>query len=94
MPTYVIEREFPGAGKLTAEQLKAMSQTSCDILNKMGSQIHWKESYVTGDKIYCIYIAANKELILEHARQGNFPATSVQEVLSVIKPATADMTLG
>jgi len=94
MPTYVIEREFPGAGKLTAEQLKAMSQTSCDILNKMGSQIHWKESYVTGDKIYCIYIAANKELIMEHARKGNFPATSVQEVFSVIKPATADVTLG
>jgi hypothetical protein len=94
MPKFVIEREIPGAGNLTAEQLKAMSQRSCEILNRMGSQIHWIESYVTADKVYCIYIAASKELIEEHAREGGFPVNSVSEVLSVIKPATADLTLG
>jgi hypothetical protein len=94
MPKYVIEREIPGAGKLTAEQLKAMSTRSCEILNRMGSQIHWIESYVTADKVYCIYIAANRELIEEHARQGGFPANSVSEVFTVIKPTTADITLG
>jgi hypothetical protein len=94
MPKYVIERELPGAGNLTAEQLKAMSQRSCEILNRMGSQIHWIESYVTANKVYCIYIAATKELIEEHARQGGFPVSSVSEVFSVIKPTTADLTLG
>ena len=94
MPKYVIEREIPGAGNLTAEQLKAMSQRSCEILNKMGSQIHWIESYVTADKVYCIYIASSKELLEEHGRRGGFPVTSISEVLSVVKPATADITLG
>jgi hypothetical protein len=94
MPKYVIERDMPGAGKLSAEQLKAMSQRSCEVLNKMGSQIHWIESYVTADKVFCIYIAANKELIVEHARQGGFPVSSISEVFTVIKPATADITLG
>lgn len=93
MPKYVIEREIPGAGALTAEQLKAISQSSCDILSRMGSQIHWLESYVTADKVYCIYIAANIELIQEHARQGGFPITAVSEVVSEIRPSTADIKL-
>jgi hypothetical protein len=94
MPKYVIEREIPGAGELTAEQLKAMSQRSCEVLSRMGSQIHWIESYVTADKLYCIYIATSKALIEEHARQGGFPVNSIAEVLSVVKPSTAEVTLG
>jgi hypothetical protein len=94
MPKYVIEREIPGAGELSAEQLKAMSQRSCEVLSRMGSQIHWIESYVTANKVYCIYIASNKELIEEHARQGGFPVNAVSEVLSVVKPTTAEVTLG
>ena len=90
MPKYVIEREIPGAGKFSAEQLKAISQTSCGVLSKMGSQIQWIHSYVTTDKIYCVYIAPNKEMILEHARQGGFPANNVTEVSSIIDPATAE----
>ena len=90
MPKYVIEREIPGAGKFTAEQLKAISQTSCGVLSKMGSQIQWVHSYVTTDKIYCVYIAPNKEMVLEHARQGGFPANNVTEVSSIIDPATAE----
>jgi hypothetical protein len=90
MPKYVIEREIPGAGKFTAEQLKAISQTSCGVLSNMGPQIQWVHSYVTTDKIYCIYIAPNKEMVLEHARQGGFPANNVTEVSSIIDPATAE----
>jgi hypothetical protein len=90
MPKYVIEREIPGAGKFSAEQLKAISQTSCGVLSKMGSQIQWVHSYVTTDKIYCVYIAPNKEMVLEHARQGGFPANNVTEVSSIIDPATAE----
>ena len=90
MPKYVIEREIPGAGKLTAEQLKGISQTSCGVLNKMGTQIQWVHSYVGEDKIYCVYIAPNKEMVLEHARQGGFPANSVSEVSTIIDPATAE----
>lgn len=93
MPKYVIEREIPGAGDLSAEQLKLISQNSCEILSRMGSQIHWIESYVTPDKVYCIYIAANIELIEEHARQGGFPVNSISEVCSEIKPATAYIQL-
>ena len=89
MPKYVIEREIPGAGKLSAEQLKAISQTSCGVLSKMGPQIQWVHSYVTTDKIYCVYIAPNKEMVLEHARQGGFPANSVAEVSVIIDPVTA-----
>jgi len=89
MPKYIIEREIPGAGKFSAEQLKAISQTSCGVLSKMGPQIHWIHSYVTTDKIYCVYIAPNKEMILEHARQGGFPANNVTEVSCIIDPATA-----
>jgi hypothetical protein len=90
MPKYVIEREIPGAGKFSAEQLKAISQTSCGVLSKMGPQIQWIHSYVTTDKIYCVYIAPNKEMILEHARQGGFPANNVTEVSNIIDPATAE----
>ncbi|MPS65276.1 DUF4242 domain-containing protein [Chryseobacterium sp.] len=90
MPKYVIEREIPEAGKLTGEQLKGISQTSCGVLSKMGSQIQWLQSYVTGDKIYCVYIAPNEEMIREHARQGGFPANSVSEVVAVIDPTTAE----
>jgi Protein of unknown function (DUF4242) len=90
MKTYVIEREIPGAGKLTAEQLKAISQTSCGVLKEMGPRIQWIHSYVTGNKIYCIYKAENEELIREHAKKGGFPANSISEVSSVISPATAN----
>jgi hypothetical protein len=90
MPKYVIEREIPGAGKFTAEQLKNISQTSCGVLIKMGPQIEWVHSYVTTDKIYCVYIAPNKEMVLEHARQSGFPANSVAAVSTIIDPVTAE----
>jgi hypothetical protein len=89
MKTYVIERNIPGAGNLTAEQLTGISQASCNVLNEMGSKIVWQQSYVTGDKIYCVYKAENKELIEEHAKKGGFPANSISEVTSIISPATA-----
>ena len=90
MPKYVIEREVPGVGNMSAEQLKGISQTSCGVLNKMGPQIQWVHSYVTGDKIYCIYNAPDEEMVREHARQGGFPANSVSEVKAVIDPVTAE----
>ena len=90
MPKYVIEREIPGAGKLSAAQLKGISQTSCGVLSKMGSQIQWIQSYVTENKIYCVYIAPNKEMVLEHAKQGGFPANVVEEVATMIDPTTAE----
>jgi len=90
MPKYVIEREIPGAGKLNAEQLKAISQTSCGVLSKMGPQIQWVHSYVAADKIYCVYIAPNEEMVREHATQGGFPANVVTEVSNIIDPATAE----
>lgn len=90
LKTYVIEREIPGAGNFSPEQLKAISQTSCGVLKEMGSQIQWLHSYVTGNKIYCIYKAASEELVREHARKGGFPANSVSEVSSIINPATAN----
>jgi hypothetical protein len=90
MPKYVIEREIPGAGKLSPEQLKGISQTSCGVLSKMGPQIQWVHSYVTGDKIYCIYNAPNEEMVREHAKQGGFPANSVNEVTTIIDPITAE----
>jgi hypothetical protein len=90
MPKYVIEREIPGAGKLSADELKAISQTSCGVLSSMGPQIQWLQSYVTADKIYCIYIAPNEEMVREHAKRGGFPANSVAEVASVIDPTTAE----
>ena len=90
MPKYVIEREIPGAGKMTAEQLKAISQTSCGVLSKMGPQIQWVHSYVTSDKIYCVYIAPNEEMVREHAKQGGFPANSVSRVSTIIDPISAE----
>lgn len=90
MPKYVIEREIPGAGKLSPEQLKAISQTSCGVLSKMGPEIQWVHSYVTNDKIYCIYNAANEEMVREHAKQGGFPANSVSPVSTIIDPITAE----
>jgi hypothetical protein len=90
MPKYVIERDIPGAGKLSPQDLKSISQKSCSILGKLGTQIQWVQSYVTDDKVYCVYIAPNKELVLEHARQGGFPANSVSQVKAVIDPTTAD----
>ncbi len=90
MPKYIIEREIPGAGNFTDEQLKAISQTSCGVLSNMGPQIQWKHSYVTGDKIYCVYIAPNEEMIREHASKGGFPANKVSEVAQIIDPTTAE----
>jgi len=90
MPKFVIERNIPGAGKLTPEELKAISQKSCSVLNGLGPQIQWQESYVTDDKVYCVYLAPNKEMIMEHARQGGFPANSVQEVRTMIDPTTSE----
>jgi hypothetical protein len=89
MPKYVIERELPGAGTLTAEQLQGVSQKSCGVLSKLGPQIQWVHSYVTGDKIYCVYISPNEELVREHARQGGFPANRISEVKALISPTTA-----
>ncbi len=90
MPKYVIEREIPGAGDLTAEQLHGISQTSCGVLSELGPQIQWVQSFVTGDKIYCIYIAPNEEIVREHATRGGFPANSIAEVKNVIDPTTAE----
>jgi len=90
MKTYVIERNIPGAGDLTVEQLKGISQTSCSVLKEMGPKIEWQHSYVTGDKVYCVYKAENKALIEEHASKGGFPANIISEVATVISPATAE----
>ena len=90
MPKYVIEREIPGAGDLTAEQLHGISQTSCGVLIELGPQIQWVQSFVTGDKIYCIYIAPNEEMVQEHARLGGFPANHVAQVKAMIDPTTSE----
>ena len=90
MPKYVIERELPGAGQLTPQQLQAVSQTSCGVLRKLGPEIQWLHSYVTNDKIYCIYIAPSEALIREHATQGGFPANRISEISSIIDPTTAE----
>ena len=91
MPKYIIEREIHGAGKLSAQELQAISQKSCEVLNQIGPQIQWVQSYVTNDKIYCVYIAPNEEMVREHARQGGFPANSVEAIKSVIDPTTAEV---
>ena len=90
MPKYVIEREIPGAGKLSPQELQAISQKSCGVLSNLGPQINWVHSYVTGDKIYCIYIAPNEQMVREHAKQGGFPANKVSEITTVIDPTTAE----
>ena len=90
MPKFVIERELPGAGKLSKEQLHSISQKSCNVLNSLGPQIQWIESFVTDDKIYCIYRAPNEAMVREHASQGGFPANKVSEVRTIIDPTTAE----
>jgi hypothetical protein len=90
MPKFVIERDIPQAGNLSSEQLKAISQTSCGVLRAMGPQIQWVQSYVTDDKIYCIYIAPDEDAVRKHAQQGGFPANRVSRVRTVIDPTTAE----
>ncbi len=90
MPKFVIEREIPGAGKLSAKELQGISQKSCGILKQMCAQIQWVQSYVTDDKIYCVYIAPSEETVREHARQGGFPANRIFEIKAVIDPTTAE----
>ena len=90
MPRYVIERELPGAGKLSQDELRAISQKSCGVLREMGTEIQWVESFVTEDKIYCVYNSPNKEMVLEHANKGGFPANRVEEIKNVISPVTAE----
>ena len=90
MPKYVIERDLPGAGSFSSEQLRAVAQKSCAVLENLGPQIQWVQSYVTHDKIYCVYIAPNASLVREHASQGGFPANRVSEVKAIIDPATAE----
>jgi len=90
MPKYVIERDIPGAGKLSAADLQGISAKSCSVLSNLGPAIQWVQSYVTDDKIYCVYIAPNADLVLEHAKQGGFPANKISEVRRVIDPTTAE----
>ncbi len=90
MPKFVVEREIPGAGKLSANELHAISQKSCGVLHNMGPQIQWVESFVTPDKVYCIYIASDENAIREHARQGGFPANRISEVKTIIDPTTSE----
>ncbi len=90
MPKFVIERDIPGAGNLTHDQLKAISAKSCGVLRNMGPQIQWVQSYVTQDKVYCVYVAPNEEAVREHARQGGFPANRISEIKEVIDPTTAE----
>jgi hypothetical protein len=93
VPKFVIEREIPGAGRLNSQQLRVISQASCGIVQTLGPQIQWVHSYVAEDKIYCVYIAPNAEIIREHARRGQFPANRITEVKSVIDPTTAETVL-
>ncbi len=90
MPKYLIERELPGAGQLSVTDLQAISQKSCGVLNALGPQIQWVQSYVTGDKIYCVYIAPNEELIRQHAQDGGFPANVIAAINTVIDPTTVE----
>lgn len=90
MPQYVIEREIPGAGQFTSKDLKGISQTSCSVLQELGPDIQWIHSYVTDDKIYCVYQSKNEELIRQHADQGGFPANSIAEIRATIGPATSE----
>lgn len=94
MPKYVIERDLPGAGKLTPDQLTGVSQKSCSVLRNLGPEIQWVHSYVTADKIYCVYIAPNEELIRKHAQEGGFPANRISEVKTVIDPTTSEVPAG
>lgn len=93
MPRYVIERELPGAGNFSPNDLQAISQKSCGVLDDLGPRIQWVESYVTEDKIYCVYQAPNKEIIQQHAEMGGFPANRIEEIKNVISPVTAEKLL-
>ncbi|HEU5236875.1 MAG TPA: DUF4242 domain-containing protein [Pyrinomonadaceae bacterium] len=90
MPKYVIERDIPGAGNLSPQELQSISQKSCSVLQNLGPQIQWVHSYVTGDKVYCVYIAPSEDMIRSHAQQGGFPANRISEIKSVIDPTTAE----
>jgi hypothetical protein len=90
MPKYLIEREIPGAGKLSPQELQAVSQKSCSVLQRLGPQIQWVHSYVTGDKVYCVYVAPSEELVRKHAQEGGFPANKISEIKSIIDPTTAE----
>jgi len=90
MPKYIVERELAGAGKLDSAQLTSIAKKSCDVLRKMGPEIQWQESYITGNKIYCVYIAANPDMVRQHAKAGEFPITRVEELKSVIDPTTSE----
>ncbi len=93
MPKYLIERNIPGAGNFSTEQLVAISQKSCGVLSDLGPQIQWVQSYVTGDKITCVYIAPNEAIVREHARLGGFPADAVLEVRAIIDPTTSEIAV-
>ncbi|MDX6305832.1 MAG: hypothetical protein QOI77_2801 [Blastocatellia bacterium] len=90
MPKYVIEREIPGAGKMSPQELQGASQKSCSVLRNLGPEIQWVQSYVTADKLYCVYVAPNEEIIREHAQQGGFPANRISEIKTIIDPTTAE----
>jgi Protein of unknown function (DUF4242) len=90
MPKFLIEREIPGAGSLTPQQLQGISEKSCSVLRNLGPQVQWVQSYVTNDKIYCVYVAPNEEMVREHARLGGFPANRVSQIMTVIDPTTAE----
>lgn len=90
MPKYVIEREIPGAGNMSPQELQGASQKSCSVLRNLGPEIQWVQSYVTADKLYCVYIAPNEEIIREHAQQGGFPANQISEIKTIIDPTTAE----
>ncbi len=90
MPKFVVEREIPGAGKLSAEQFQSIAQKSCNVIRNLGPEIQWVESFVSDNKVYCVYIAPNEEMIREHARQGGFPANRISEVKRMIDPTTAE----
>jgi hypothetical protein len=90
MPKYLIEREIPGAGKLSQQELQGVAQKSCGVLQRLGPQIQWVHSYVTGDKVYCVYVAPNEEMVRKHAAEGGFPANRISEILGTIDPTTAE----
>lgn len=90
MPKFIIERDIPGAGSMSLQQLQAISEKSCSVLRNLGPEIQWLHSYVTGDKLYCVYIAPNEQMVREHARQGGFPATRVSQIRTIIDPTTAE----
>jgi hypothetical protein len=90
MPKYLIERDIPGAGKLTPQELQGVAQKSCGVLQRLGPQIQWVHSYVTGDKVYCVYVAPNEEMVRKHAAEGGFPANRISEIVGTIDPTTAE----